>query len=119
MASLTSTLGNYATLSVNIGTPFPFRCVHEEADSPIAADFSRYSRAPHNRQWVQLTLPIIFTFLAFIGITVASATQSLYGGVAIWDPAIVISKWNNRSAKFFAAFAWALASLGVNISANR
>jgi len=100
MASLTSVIGNYATLSVNI------------------ADFSRYSRVPHNRQWVQLSLPIIFTFLAFIGITVASATQVVYGGDAIWDPAVVISKWDNRAARFFAAFSWAVASLGVNISAN-
>ncbi|KZS93119.1 hypothetical protein SISNIDRAFT_455091 [Sistotremastrum niveocremeum HHB9708] len=100
LASMTSTIGNYATLSVNI------------------ADFSRYSRVPHNRQLVQLALPIIFTFLAFIGIAVASATQTLYGGPAIWDPAIIISKWDNRAAKFFAAFAWGLASLGVNISAN-
>jgi nucleobase:cation symporter-1, NCS1 family len=63
-------------------------------------------------------LPIIFTFLAFIGITVASATQQVYGGKAIWDPSVVVSKWDNRAARFFVAFSWAIASLGVNISAN-
>ncbi|OAX79123.1 hypothetical protein ACJ72_06558 [Emergomyces africanus] len=59
------------------------------------ADFSRYSRV--NVKWQMLEV---------------SASE------IPWDPNIVISLWDNRACRFFAAFSFALASLGVNISAN-
>jgi len=62
-------------------------------------------------------LPIFFTFIAFIGVSCTSAGQQLYGTVD-WDPSVLISNWDNRAARFFAAFSFALAALGVNISAN-
>jgi NCS1 family nucleobase:cation symporter-1 len=67
---------------------------------------------------VQLAIiPVLFTFCAFIGIVVTSAGNILYGSY-IWDPLRLIDKWDNRAAAFFASFAFALATLGTNISAN-
>lgn len=64
-------------------------------------------------------LPIFFTFIAFIGVAASSAGQARYNLVEIpWDPNVLISHWSSRACRFFAAFSFALASLGVNISAN-
>ncbi|KAJ5919321.1 hypothetical protein N7466_010264 [Penicillium verhagenii] len=102
LANMTSVLGNYATLSVN------------------QSDFSRYSRVSPRWQLLYIPmLPIIFTFIGFIGIAASSAGQSHYNLSSIpWDPTVLISYWPNRSCRFFAAASFALASLGVNISAN-
>lgn len=100
LASLTSVIGNYATLSVN------------------QADFSRYSRVSVKWQLMYVPmLPIIFTFISFIGIAAASAGEARYG-VLEWDPMALVSHWTSRACRFFAAFSFALAALGVNISAN-
>ncbi|KNG82032.1 NCS1 allantoate transporter [Aspergillus nomiae NRRL 13137] len=101
LANMTSVLGNYATLSVN------------------QSDFSRYSRVSAKWQLLYIPmLPIIFTFLSFIGIAASSAGQARYGGPIPWDPIDLISNWTSRACRFFGAFSFALASLGVNISAN-
>ncbi len=100
LSSLTSVIGNYATLSVNM------------------PDFSRYSKASVQWQWLYVPmLPIVFTFISFIGIAATSAGQQHYGQLD-WNPATLISNWPNRSCQFFAGFAFCLAALGVNISAN-
>ncbi|TKA63041.1 hypothetical protein B0A49_10236 [Cryomyces minteri] len=100
LASMTSVIGNYATLSVN------------------QADFSRYSRVSVKWQLLYVPmLPIIFTFISFIGIAASSAGAVKYGQLQ-WDPMALISNWDNRACRFFAAFSFALAALGVNISAN-
>src|SRR4051812_44163139 len=62
-------------------------------------------------------LPIVFTFISFIGIAASSAGAASYG-VLEWDPMALISNWSSRACRFFAAFSFALAALGVNISAN-
>ncbi|KAJ5804915.1 hypothetical protein N7474_010802 [Penicillium riverlandense] len=102
MSSLTSVIGNYATLSVN------------------QADFSRYSRvSPRWHILYVVLLPAFFTFIAFIGVAVSSAGQAKYHTESIpWDPNVLISLWSNRSCRFFGAFSFALAALGSNISAN-
>lgn len=100
MASLTSVIGNYATLSVN------------------QADFSRYSRVSVKWQLLYVPfLPAVFTFISFIGIAATSAGEARYGTLQ-WDPMALISNWSSRACRFFAAFSFALAALGVNISAN-
>lgn len=69
-------------------------------------------------QYVQLIIiPIAFTLAGFIGIAVTSAGAVLYGGV-FWDPLRLIDNWDNRAAAFFASFAFVLATIGTNISAN-
>ncbi|KAJ6101737.1 hypothetical protein N7499_001367 [Penicillium canescens] len=102
LANMTSVLGNYATLSVN------------------QSDFSRYSRVSPRWQLLYVPmLPIVFTFISFIGIAASSAGQSHYNLDSIpWDPTVLISYWPNRACRFFGGFSFALASLGVNISAN-
>jgi nucleobase:cation symporter-1, NCS1 family len=62
-------------------------------------------------------LPIIFTFISFIGIAASSAGAVRYGTLT-WDPMVLVSNWSSRACRFFAAFSFALAALGVNISAN-
>ncbi|KAI9157920.1 permease [Paramyrothecium foliicola] len=100
LSSMTSVIGNYATLSVN------------------QADFSRYSKVSARWQAMYVPmLPLIFTLISFIGIASSSAGGYHYG-VIEWDPMALVSHWNNRAARFFAAFSFALAALGVNISAN-
>ncbi|KAF1847860.1 uracil permease [Cucurbitaria berberidis CBS 394.84] len=100
LSSLTSVIGNFATLSVN------------------QADFSRYSRVSVKWQLIYVPfLPLVFTFIAFIGVAATSAGAVKYGELN-WDPMALISHWDNRACRFFAAFSFALAALGVNISAN-
>ncbi|KAL2827710.1 permease for cytosine/purines, uracil, thiamine, allantoin-domain-containing protein [Aspergillus cavernicola] len=102
LASMTSVLGNYATLSVN------------------QSDFSRYSHVSPKWQLLYIPLlPVIFTFISFIGIIASSAGWSRYNTPTIpWDPIVLISHWSSRACRFFGAFSFALASIGVNISAN-
>lgn len=100
LASMNSVIGNYATLSVN------------------QADFSRYSRVSVKWQCIYVPLlPAFFTFISFIGIASATAGNAHYN-VTEWDPIALISHWQNRPARFFAAASFGLAALGVNISAN-
>lgn len=100
LASMNSVIGNYATLSVN------------------QADFSRYSRVSVKWQCIYVPLlPAFFTFISFIGIAAATAGNAHYH-VTEWDPIALISHWQNRPARFFAAASFGLAALGVNISAN-
>ncbi|CDO72821.1 hypothetical protein BN946_scf185002.g6, partial [Trametes cinnabarina] len=99
LSGLNSALGIYSTLAVNI------------------PDFTRYAKN-ERAQYVQLlVIPAAFTLVGFIGIAVTSAGVVLYGSV-LWNPLTLIDHWENRPAAFFAAFTFALATLGTNISAN-
>ncbi|KAF9238340.1 permease for cytosine/purines, uracil, thiamine, allantoin-domain-containing protein [Melanogaster broomeanus] len=99
LSAMNSALGIYASLSVNI------------------PDFTRYAK-DEKAQFVQpLIIPIAFTLCSFAGIAVTSAGIQLYGEV-LWDPLLLIDKWDNRAAAFFASFAFALTTVGTNISAN-
>jgi NCS1 family nucleobase:cation symporter-1 len=62
-------------------------------------------------------LPLVFTFIAFIGVAATSAGSVKYGELN-WDPMALVAHWDSRACRFFAAFSFALAALGVNISAN-
>lgn len=55
--------------------------------------------------------------MAFVGITVTSAGEVLYGRT-LWDPTTLVDQWDNRPAAWFTSFAFCLATLGTNISAN-
>ncbi|KAK1220819.1 hypothetical protein PQX77_016390 [Marasmius sp. AFHP31] len=108
LSALNSALGLYATLSVNI------------------PDFTRYAKS-ERAQYVQLAIiPPATLLVAFVGIAVTSAGQVLYNET-LWDPTKFIDRaWNsplepharNRAAAFFTSFAFALATIGTNISAN-
>ncbi|KAF5323194.1 hypothetical protein D9758_016729 [Tetrapyrgos nigripes] len=99
LSSLNSALGIYSTLAVNI------------------PDFTRYAKN-ERAQFVQLLIiPTIFTLIGFVGIAVTSAGEVLYGET-LWNPTLLIDRWDNRAAAFFASFSFVLATLGTNISAN-
>ncbi|OLL25477.1 putative permease [Neolecta irregularis DAH-3] len=100
MSSLNSVLGNFAPLTVNI------------------PDFTRYAAGPRYQYIQLLIIPLAFSFFAFVGIVVTSASKTIYGGDYIWDPMQLMSLWDNRAATFLSAFSLALATLGTNISAN-
>lgn len=69
-------------------------------------------------QFVQpLIIPIGFILCSFAGIVVTSAGIQHYGEV-LWDPILLIDKWDNRAAAFFTSLSFALATIGSNISAN-
>ncbi|KDN51568.1 hypothetical protein RSAG8_00113, partial [Rhizoctonia solani AG-8 WAC10335] len=99
LSAMNSAIGNYATLSVNI------------------PDFTRYARSPRDQYIQALVIPVIFTFFAFMGIAVTSAGNVIYGEI-LWDPLTLIDRWDNRAAAFFASFAFCLATIGTNVSAN-
>ncbi|KAG8717858.1 hypothetical protein FRC08_006500 [Ceratobasidium sp. 394] len=99
LSAMNSAIGNYATLSVNI------------------PDFTRYARSPRDQYIQVLVIPVIFTFFAFMGIAVTSAGNVIYGEI-LWDPLTLIDRWDNRAAAFFASFAFCLATIGTNVSAN-
>ena len=87
------------------------------------------------RQYVQiLVIPVAFTIIGFIGampsifyafeahghgagIGVTCAAEVLYGEI-IWDPLMIIDRWDNRAAAFFGAFTFMVATMGTNISGN-
>ena len=77
----------------------------------------RYAKT-ESATYVQLIIiPILFTFVGFLGIAVTAAGEVLYGET-LWDPLKLIDRWDNRAAAFFGAFAFLLATIGTNISAN-
>ncbi|KAH0836466.1 putative permease [Lanmaoa asiatica] len=93
LSALNSALGIYSSLSVNI-PDFTVRFLF-----PIL-------------QYVQpLIIPFAFILCSFAGIAVTSAGIQLYGEV-LWDPLLLIDKWDNRAAAFFASFAFALTTIG-------
>ncbi|THH28850.1 hypothetical protein EUX98_g5338 [Antrodiella citrinella] len=99
LSALNAALGIYGTLAVNI------------------PDFTRYAK-DERAQYVQLIIiPVAFTLCGFVGIAVTSAGTVLYGEI-IWDPLLLIDRWDNRAAAFFASLMFVLTTLGTNISAN-
>ncbi|KAF8586429.1 cytosine-purine permease [Ramaria rubella] len=99
LSCMNAVIGNYATLAINI------------------PDFTRYARKPSDTYIQIAIIPIMFTIVGFMGVVVTSAGSVLYGGV-FWDPLRLIDNWDNRPAVFFAAFSFALATMGTNITAN-
>ncbi|KAI9852514.1 MAG: hypothetical protein M1830_006789, partial [Pleopsidium flavum] len=121
LASMTSVIGNYATLSVNQVCLLFYPIAPNTILIPQLthqADFSRYSRVSVKWQLLYVPmLPLVFTFISFIGIAASSAGSQKYGRLE-WDPMALIANWDSRACRFFGAFSFALAALGVNISAN-
>ncbi|KAG5638409.1 hypothetical protein H0H81_000186 [Sphagnurus paluster] len=99
LGALNSSLGLYATVSINI------------------PDFTRYAKNPRAQIVQLLVIPLSFTLVGFIGIAVTSAAEIIYGEV-LWDPSRLIDHWDNRAAAFFASFSFLLSTIGSNISAN-
>ncbi|THH08004.1 hypothetical protein EW145_g3004 [Phellinidium pouzarii] len=106
ISGIMSSIANFATLIVN------------------DPDFTRFARKPKDALWSQLlTIPIGFAVTSFIGIIVSSSSAVIYDET-IWSPLTLLSRFlddgghGTRAGVFFIAFAFALAQLGTNISAN-
>ncbi len=98
--NLTAMVGFWATLSLNI------------------PDFTRYAKSQRDQILGQLIgLPVTMTLYAFIGITVTSATVLIFGEV-IWDPVVLIGRFESPLVIAFALFGLTIATLSTNIAAN-
>jgi len=98
--ALTANIGFWATLSLNI------------------PDFSRYAKSQRDQITGQtIGLPLGMVLFSFIGVAVTSATIVIYGD-SIWDPVIVLSKFENPIVLIVSLVAICIATLATNIAAN-
>ncbi|TVY82355.1 putative permease [Lachnellula suecica] len=102
LSSLSSITGGWATMATNI------------------PDFTRYLKN-HRAIYYQVAfLPLIQLGLGLFGIISCSAAKVVYGEY-IWDPLTLASHWegpSGRAGAFFVGFAWVVAQIGTNLSAN-
>ncbi|MDE3058656.1 MAG: NCS1 family nucleobase:cation symporter-1 [Bacteroidota bacterium] len=99
--SLTGMIGFWATLSLNI------------------PDFTRYSKSQRDQMLGQaIGLPTTMGLYAFIGVAVTSATIVIFGGLPIWDPVVLITRFTNPVVLAVSLFALCLATLATNLAAN-
>lgn len=83
-------------------------------------DFTRYLRKPRSAFTQAIYFPAVCSWVAIVGIVVASASLPTYS-TYVWDPITIISSWDGaggRAAAFFAGASWMLAQMCVNISAT-
>ncbi|KAF9010252.1 permease for cytosine/purines, uracil, thiamine, allantoin-domain-containing protein [Cyathus striatus] len=107
VTSLMSCISNMATLVTN------------------APDFASRAKTVEAAMLPQLiSVPIAFSLVSFIGIIVSSSSETIYGE-AIWSPIDLLSRFlddnpshSTRFGVWFIAFAFIIAQLGTNISAN-
>jgi len=98
--SLTGMVGFWATISLNI------------------PDFTRFAKSQKSQMLGQaIGLPPTMAFFSFIGIAVTSATVVIYGE-AIWDPVVLLSKFESPVIIFISLVALIIATLTTNIAAN-
>jgi NCS1 family nucleobase:cation symporter-1 len=98
--ALTGMVGFWATVALNI------------------PDFTRYAKSQRAQIVGQaLGLPTAMTLYAFIGVAVTSASAVIFGQ-PIWDPVILLSKFNQPIVAFIALVALLLATLNTNVAAN-
>lgn len=102
LSSLSSITGGWATMATNI------------------PDFTRYLKREQGVYWQVLFLPLIQLCLGLFGIISTSAAKVVYGEY-IWDPLTLAGQWegpSGRAGAFFVGFAWVVAQIGTNLSAN-
>lgn len=98
--ALTGIVGFWSTLALNI------------------PDFSRYATSQRAQVLGQaMGLPTTMGLYAFIGVFVTSATVVIYGE-AIWDPNVLLQKFESPWVVIISTIALASATLSTNIAAN-
>jgi nucleobase:cation symporter-1, NCS1 family len=98
--SLTGMVGFWATLSLNI------------------PDFTRFGKGQKQQMIGQaIGLPPTMLIFSAFGIIITSASVVVFGE-ALWDPAVLLSKFHNPVTLVLALFGLVVASLSVNIAAN-
>jgi NCS1 family nucleobase:cation symporter-1 len=98
--SLTAMVGFWATLTLNI------------------SDFTRYAKSQRAQVVGQLSgLPTTMALFAFIGVAVTSATIIIFGE-AIWDPVVLVRRFDSPWLVFFSMIAVVIATISTNAAAN-
>jgi nucleobase:cation symporter-1, NCS1 family len=98
--SLTGMVGFWATVALNI------------------PDFTRYATSQRAQMVGQaLGLPTAMTLYSFIGVAVTSASAVLFGE-PIWDPVVLLGKFNQPLVALIALVALLIATLNTNVAAN-
>lgn len=98
--SLTGMVGFWATVALNI------------------PDFTRYAKSQRAQMVGQaLGLPTAMTLFSFIGVAVTSASVVIFGK-AIWDPVVLLGRFNEPAVALVALIALLLATLNTNVAAN-
>lgn len=99
--ALTGVVGYWATLSLNI------------------PDFTRYAYSQRDQVLGQAVgLPPTMALYSFIGVAVTSASIVIFKGDPIWDPVVLISKFQSPSLIVIGMLALSLATLATNVAAN-
>jgi nucleobase:cation symporter-1, NCS1 family len=98
--SLTGMVGFWATVALNI------------------PDFTRYAKSQKAQMIGQaLGLPAAMTLYSFIGVAVTSASVVIFGE-PIWDPVVLLGKFNQPVVASIALVALLIATLNTNVAAN-
>jgi nucleobase:cation symporter-1, NCS1 family len=98
--SLTGMVGFWATVALNI------------------PDFTRYAKSQRDQIVGQaLGLPTAMTLYSFIGVAVTSASAVIFGE-AIWDPVVLVARFNQPIVALIALVALLVATLNTNVAAN-
>lgn len=98
--ALNATVGFWSTVSLNI------------------PDFTRFTKDMRGQMIGQaIALPLTMTLYSFVGVAVTSATVVIYGS-AIWDPVVLLSKFEAPWVIVISLLSILLATLNVNIGAN-
>src|ERR1700686_6080 len=98
--SLTAMVGFWATVALNI------------------PDFTRYAKSQRAQAIGQaIGLPTAMTLYSFVGVAVTSASVVLFGE-AVWDPVVLLGRFNQPVVALIALVALLLATLNTNVAAN-
>ena len=98
--ALTGMVGFWSTVALNI------------------PDFTRYAKSQRAQMTGQaLGLPTAMTLYAFIGVAVTSASAIIFGE-PIWDPVVLLGRFNQPQIGLIAMVALLLATLNTNVAAN-
>ena len=98
--ALTGMVGFWATVALNI------------------PDFTRYAKSQRAQMVGQaLGLPTAMTLYSFIGVAVTSASAVIFGQ-PIWDPVVLLGRFNQPLVALIALIALLLATLNTNVAAN-
>jgi nucleobase:cation symporter-1, NCS1 family len=107
LLALTANVSFWATLALNI------------------PDFSRYAHSQRDQVIGQMAgLPTTMGLYSFIGVAVTSAAFVIYKDLPdeaktkLWDPVVLLSKFENHALLIVAMLALCVATLATNIAAN-
>jgi nucleobase:cation symporter-1, NCS1 family len=98
--ALTGMVGFWATVALNI------------------PDFTRYATSQRAQMTGQaIGLPAAMTLYSFIGVAVTSASAVIFGE-PIWDPVVLLTRFNQPVVALIALVALLVATLNTNVAAN-